>query len=191
MPLLEVHALERRPFFEGRSLALEAGEIVVVRGPSGSGKTLFLRAVADLDPRDGGRLRLDARDVEAYSPESWRRQVLYVHQAGVRLPGTVDENLRRVLPDDAPVPNVPGVPGDRDASLLSGGEAQGLALVRALACDPRVLLLDESTSAMDPDRAEGWEQRIRAWVDDGHAALWVAHDVGLASRVGARVESFS
>ncbi|MFV1959100.1 MAG: ATP-binding cassette domain-containing protein, partial [Planctomycetota bacterium] len=194
---LSCRALTRRPFFEGRDLVLEAGEILVLHGASGSGKTLFLRALADLDPADSGELRLSGESREALRPEVWRARVLYVHQGGVRLPGTVRENLDRIASlairaDGGAVsfPSVPGLDDTQDAGRLSGGEAQALALHRALLCAPKVLLLDEATSALDPERAAFWEGRVRRFAADGHGVVWVAHDVRLADRVGARRERF-
>jgi putative ABC transport system ATP-binding protein len=196
MSLLRVRQLGRPPLFAARDLEVARGEIVVLRGPSGSGKTLFLRALADLDPAEGA-LELEGRSREAFAPAEWRAAVLYVHQAGVRLPGTVRDNLERIAAiarrrgANPEVPAREDLPLERDAQQLSGGEAQTLALVRALMLEPRVLLLDESTSSMDADRAEAWERRIREWVDGGRAAVWVAHDAELAKRVGGRLESFS
>ena len=196
MPRLVCKGLRRRPFFEGRGLVLEAGEAVVMAGPSGSGKSLFLRALADLDPHEVGEVVLDGRPRDAFPPEVWRARVLYVHQSGVRLPGTVRTNLDavgglRVRGEGAaPLPSVPGLRDEQDAERLSGGEAQALALHRALACRPRVLLLDEATSAMDPDRAAFWEGRGRAYLEGGGSVLWVSHDPTLADRLGARRERF-
>lgn len=199
MALLEVRGLARPPLVAARDLDLDAGEIVVVRGPSGSGKTLFLRALADLDPADAQRIALGGRSRETFAAPAWRAALLYVHPDGIRLPGTVRENLERVAAlvgpaeggrTDGTLPSIEGVPDDRDARKLSGGEAQALALERALLVGPRVLLLDEATSAMDPDRAKRWERRLRDWVGEERAILWVAHDDRLADRLGAREERF-
>lgn len=197
MALLEARGVTRRPLFEGRDLDLAAGEIVALSGPSGSGKSLYLRALADLDPMDAGEVRLDGVSREALDATAWRAQVLYVHQQGVRLPGTVAENLERVAElhvqrerAERIRAGVDGLDPTADADRLSGGEGQALALDRALACAPAVLLLDESTSAMDPALAAHWEGRVRAFADAGGAVLWVAHDAGIADRVGARAERF-
>ena len=194
-PLLRCVGLTRRPWFADRDLKLHAGEIVVLAGPSGSGKTLFLRALADLDPVEAGAVWLWGEERDTMSAARWRASVLYVHQGGVRLAGTVAENVTSVLAlrqrrQAGGASPVPGVGVQAEADRLSGGERQAVALHRALLCEPEVLLVDESTSGMDAETAQRWEARLRAWADEGHAILWVAHDAGLAARLGARVERF-
>lgn len=193
MALLTCEKLTREPWFRELDLELEAGEVVVLRGPSGSGKTLLLRSIADLDPLDSGRILLEGREPESMEPAQWRRSVLYVHQSGVRFPGTVRSNLERiavlaaVAGGSAPdLRDVPGIDPQADAERLSGGEAQRLALHRALLCRPRVLLLDESTGALDREASLTAEARILEFAAEGNAALWVTHDVTLAQRLGAR-----
>jgi len=186
--------LTRRPWFEDKSLALEAGEILVVRGATGSGKTLFLRALADLDPVDGGEVLLDGAERAELSPGEWRRQVLYLRQRATALTGAVKSDYERVLElagtreRAAELPAV--LPLDAKTERLSGGELQWLALERALLVEPKVLLLDEASSALDRDSAARFEARVLAYVAEGHAALWVAHDGSLAERLGAKELSF-
>lgn len=193
MALLTCEKLTREPWFRELDLELEAGEVVVLRGPSGSGKTLLLRSIANLDPLDSGRILLEGREPESMEPAQWRRSVLYVHQSGVRFSGTVRSNLERiavlaaVAGGSAPdLRDVPGIDPQADAERLSGGEAQRLALHRALLCRPRVLLLDESTGALDREASLTAEARILEFAAEGNAALWVTHDVTLAQRLGAR-----
>ena len=194
MSLLVCQGVTRRPFFERRDLVLDPGEILVLQGPTGSGKTLFLRAVADLDPADGGRFALQGTDRSSMNAAAWRRRVLYVHQSAPRLPGTVGENLDRIASlgrgGASSAAPLPPLDHGKDADRLSGGEAQLLALHRALSVEPRVLLLDESTSALDPEHARRVEEVLREWSTGERAIVWVSHEESLAERVGARVEVF-
>lgn len=189
-PLLEVCALTRRPWFEEYDLELRAGEVVVLRGPTGSGKTLFLRAIADLDPNEGGEARLRSRPASAFTPPDWRRQVVYVHPDSPLLGGTVLANLEGVLRLEANsgrTAEVPlGLDGAAPAAQLSSGEAARLALARALALEPPVLLLDETTAHLDGERARAAEAAVLAHVALGNGCLWVTHDDALAGRLGAR-----
>ncbi len=186
MALLSVRSLTRAPWWRNVTFELEASSHAVLRGPSGSGKTLLLRAIADLDPVDGGEVRLAGRLREEFTPAQWRRRVRYVHQGAVRLEGSVAENI-------AAISSLLGVPPEpaadldpaADAKHLSGGEAQRLALQRALLGSPDVLLLDEVTAALDEPAARELEGRVRTYVAEGRAALWVSHDPSLARRLGA------
>lgn len=186
MVRFEVRGLTRSPWWSDLHLALEGGEIAVLRGPSGSGKTLLLRALADLDPVESGEVLLDGRTLAETPPSAWRRAVRYAHQGAPRLPGTVEENVAAVaaLLGVPPTP-VPGLEPLADANRLSGGEAQRLALHRALMGAPRVLLLDEVTAALDPEAAAAAEARVQGFAEQGGAVLWVSHDAGLAARLGA------
>ena len=197
MELLACRGLTRRPWFERRDLTLEAGEVAVLSGPSGSGKSLFLRALADLDPVEGGTVSLAGEERAGMPSAAWRQRVLYVHPGGVRLTGSVRDNLERVAKlrriGVRDLPTVDGLDPGADARQLSSGEAQRLALERALLASPRVLLLDEPTAALDAERAAAVEARLCEWVVAGsepRAILWVSHDASLAERLGARVERF-
>jgi len=193
MALFACRALVRRPWIDGFEVSLEAGELVVLRGPSGSGKTLLLRTLADLDECEGGEVLVDGTERAQMSPQEWRSRVVYLHQTPVRLVGDVRENLERIttlaVHGGRPLPET-GFALEQDAAELSGGEAQRLALERALAIQPRVLLLDEPTAALDEAAARAVEERLRAWAKGGGAALWVSHDASLAARIGAREVRF-
>lgn len=171
----------------GISLTLQAGEIVCVSGASGSGKSLFLRALADLDPHQG-EVWLDETEQQSQPANQWRQQVRMVPAESQWWLDQVDEHF----PDhysaaELPALGLPEAALNWQVSRLSSGEKQRLALLRALAWPPRVLLLDEPTANLDSDtaaRVEAWlVQRIRkqAW-----PALWVSHDPLQIKRVADR-----
>ncbi len=168
----------------------------MIRGASGSGKTLLLRTIADLDPADRGQIALRGMTLDSMSAPEWRSRVVYVHPEGARLPGTVASSMSvvanlAVQQEKYVDTSVEGLAPNASTERLSSGESQVLALTRALACNPTALLLDESTSSMDPARAATWESRLVAWVSGGECAIvWVTHEDALAARVGARVVSF-
>lgn len=187
MSQLRVCGLTREPWWQEVDLELGSGELAVLQGPSGSGKTLFLRALADLDPVDAGEVFLDGQPRTELRAPAWRRAVRYVHQGAPRLPGTVQQNVEAIASTlEVEASPVPGLRPDAEASQLSGGEAQRLALHRSLLGAPRVLLLDEVTAALDEAASDEAEARVLAFAREGGAVLWVSHDPGLATRLGAR-----
>ncbi|MDN3516293.1 ABC transporter ATP-binding protein [Aquisalimonas lutea] len=166
------------------SLTVRPGEIVCLSGPSGSGKSRLLRAIADLDPH-AGEIRLDGEpqtDVPAYR---WRRRVMllpaeapwWLERVGAHFPDGPDAAAFEALglPADAP---------DWPVTRLSSGERQRAALLRAVAREPRALLLDEPTANLDATTTEQVEAWLRQRIADrGIAALWVAHDMAQIARV--------
>lgn len=169
------------------SFELRKGECVVLQGPSGAGKTVLLRAIADLDPSTG-TATLDGDDRVAMSGPAWRKCVTYVAAEAGWWAETVGEHYddwSSALPLIARL----GLPTECRAwpvARLSSGERQRLGLVRALVIQPRVLLLDEPTAALDPTATSIVERIIAERVSDGAAALWVTHDCEQARRVAAR-----
>ncbi|HLY12028.1 MAG TPA: ABC transporter ATP-binding protein [Planctomycetota bacterium] len=144
-----VKRLGGREILRGLSLAVEPGEWIALLGPSGAGKTTLLRAIAGLVAPDAGRVLLDGRDAGSLAPRD--RRVGFVFQDLALWPYlTVLEHLGSAS-SGALVERF-GLRGmeEKRPDELSGGERQRLALARALACDPRVLLLDEPFSSLDP-----------------------------------------
>jgi len=192
MTLFRCRGLTRAPWFQDFELELEAGEIAVVSGPNGSGKTLLLRALADLDPVDAGTCELDGEDRDSLPATQWRRRVLYVHQRAPSVGATVAQDLARIAGLEAQArfrhgsETPAGLDPDASTATLSGGERQRLALERALRSGPDVLLLDETTSQLDPTQTRAAEDLVRAFADAGGCVLWVSHEPGLAERIGAR-----
>jgi len=200
----------------GVSLSVAAGEVVVVIGPSGSGKTTLLRCVNLLedyqqgtvtvdgapigyriDPRSGQRQRMSERDIAAS-----RETIGIVFQSYNLFPHmTVLQNIVA-----APV-RVKGVPrakaeararellalvglSDKAGEYpvrLSGGQQQRVAIARALAMDPKLMMFDEVTSALDPELVGEVLEVIRALAEDGMTMLVVTHEMQFAREVGTRV----
>ena len=160
------------------SLAVAPGQRVAVVGATGSGKSLLLRSLALLDPVDAGEVRFRGRPVAAAEVPGFRRQVIYLHQRPALIEGTVEENLRRALQLKVHQPRSFDL--DRagrwlsqlgrplsflqhSIADLSGGEAQMVALLRAIQLDPAMLLLDEPTAALDADSGRAVEQLVETW----------------------------
>ena len=172
-------------------------------GPSGAGKTLLLRALALLDLLDEGQVRWNGRVIRCETVPAYRGTVLYLHQRPTLFEGNVEANLR--LPFSLKVHRHRRFDRDRVINLLnelgrdvsflekshrdlSGGEAQIVALLRAVQLDPTVLLLDEPTASLDRDAAKATEVLLSRWHAEGagrRAYVWVTHDSEQAERVAA------
>ncbi|GLC33448.1 hypothetical protein PLESTB_000076700 [Pleodorina starrii] len=201
-PVLEVRNLRRdvadRNILSNISFTLEAGEILFVRGPSGVGKSLLLRALACLDHPQGGTLLLHGSPPAHVGYPAWRTAVSYVPQSRASsLRGTPAElyfNAQRFAAQRArPRGDLPALIHDlgleqvvlnQQWGELSGGQAQRVSLALSVALGPRVLLLDEPTSACDPVSALRVEQVLRTC---GAALVWVTHDPQQPARVGGRI----
>ncbi|MFC0397125.1 ABC transporter ATP-binding protein [Paraburkholderia rhizosphaerae] len=195
---------DNRTLLQPTDFALVGGDRVAISGPSGSGKSVLLRALALLDPLDGGRVRWHGNPVSRSAMPRYRRAIAYIRQRPALLDGTVEDNLRYpfslavyrdVRFEPAYVEALATHAGrgagflERQASELSGGEAQIVALIRVLQLAPEVLLLDEPTASLDPESTDATEALIDAWFEDAPAAracVWVSHDRAQAARVGRR-----
>ena len=157
------------------SLAVAPGQCVAISGPSGSGKSLLLRAIADLDPWQG-EILLDETPAHAMSAADWRRQVQLLPAEPQWWASTVAEHFPPEADVDATRLGFGADVWQWPVERLSSGEKQRLALLRALARRPRVLLLDEPTANLDDASAS----RVEALVADyrsQHQAMvvWVSH----------------
>ena len=171
------------------SFSLEKGSFGVVIGPAGSGKTTLLEVVAGLLPPNVGMLELDGVDARAMPPEL--RGVGLVYQHAFLFPHlSVRENVAYGAADAETLEEAAERMGvtplfTREVRGLSGGERQLVALARALARRPRLLLLDEPFGALDPRRRAVIRREVRAlhraW---GLTTLQVTHDFAEAGMLG-------
>ena len=185
-PLLQVREL-RTKILKPVSFTLARGECIAVKGPSGAGKTLLLRAIADLDPNQGV-VSLEGRDRSTIPGPEWRRLVGYVPAEPGWWTETVGEHFGDWTAAAAVVTNL-GLPEEAKSwpiARLSTGERLRLALVRALIMQPKVLLLDEPTAALDAASVAAVESLIAIRIRAGLAVLWVTHDADQAGRIARR-----
>ena len=190
------------------SIEIERGELVTLMGPSGSGKTTILRAIAALEPFQRGRIAIDDVTLETgLSPSKQtlrqlRRKVGLVFQfhclfehlsalanvclAPVHVHGVAHANAvtraRALLAAFGVEHRADALPRE-----LSGGEAQRVAIARALAVDPPLLLMDEPTASLDPDRREELGALLRTLVADGRTLVLATHDEEFARKFATRI----
>jgi osmoprotectant transport system ATP-binding protein len=186
------------------SFLVEAGETLVLRGGSGSGKTTTLKMINRLIEPDSGTILVEGRSVLETPPPQLRRRMGYVFQRLGLFPHlTVAENIgmtptligwapRRIAERVESLLELveldPAAIASRLPHELSGGQAQRVAVARALAAEPPVLLLDEPFGALDPltrERLQISFCRIRQQL--GLTAVFVTHDMVEAMVVGDRV----
>jgi len=168
-----------------RDVAFEApsGAVTAILGRNGVGKTTLLKCIAGLLPARSGAIGLDGTDVTRLRPyERARLGLGYVPQGREIFPRlTVEENLRLGLatqPAGTPIPQrifemfpVLGEMMQRRGGDLSGGQQQQLAIGRALAMEPKLLVLDEPTEGIQPSIIKDIERAIRRLAEEGRMAI--------------------
>lgn len=189
---------------ENIDLKIETGELIALLGPSGSGKTTLLRIIAGLETADQGDIIFHGKDVKDAQTKDRNVGFVFQHYALFRHM-TVFENIAfglRVKPKDvrpteeqikAKVTELLKLVqldwvANRYPSQLSGGQRQRIALARALAIEPKVLLLDEPFGSLDAKVRKELRQWLRRFHDDLHiTTLFVTHDQEEALEVADRV----
>ncbi|MGH9245086.1 MAG: amino acid ABC transporter ATP-binding protein [Acidimicrobiales bacterium] len=205
LELIDVHkCYGPNEVLRGIDLAVDEHEVVCLIGASGSGKSTLLRCVNALEPIDAGAIYLDGIEVSARGVDvnRLRRSVGIVFQSFNLFPHmTVLRNItlapRKVLdlsPTDAATRarELLGRIGLDDKAReypdrLSGGQQQRVAIVRALAMQPKLLLLDEVTSALDPELVAEVLEIVRELAVEGMTMVLATHEMSFAREVADRV----
>ncbi len=209
-PLIAIDRVHKRfgsrVVLDGVSLGIEAGQTIALLGPSGGGKSTLLRSINGLSPLDAGQIRVDSHVLTSGRNGAQVRAVR-------RLVGMIFQDFQ-LFPHLTALQNIAEAPihvlgqsvsqaqaraqqlldrvglGDRGGAYpdqLSGGQKQRVAIARSLAMEPRVLLCDEITSALDPEL----KHEVLAVLDDlkreGMTLIVVTHEIGFARRAADRV----
>ena len=206
--ILEVRGLQKRfgdlEVLKGLDLDIHEGEVISIIGPSGCGKSTFLRCLNLLEKPDGGSIRFEGREVTGAKTDvtAYRRRIGMVFQHFNVFPHlTVLNNVtlapvsNKMMTEAQAVEKAKvlldrvglGDKLDEYPTKLSGGQKQRLAIVRALALEPQVILFDEPTSALDPEMVMEVLDVIRELAESGMTILIVTHEMGFAREVSDRV----
>ena len=189
---------------KGISTEIRRGEVVSIIGPSGGGKSTFLRCLNLLETPDGGQVLFKGQDItdKKLNISQYRQSIGMVFQHFNVFPNlTVLENvtlapvLEKKVPKDQAKEEAMallrrvglGDKADQYPRKLSGGQKQRLAIVRAMAMKPEVMLFDEPTSALDPEMVKEVLNVIRELTRSGMTILIVTHEMGFAREVSDRV----
>lgn len=189
---------------KGINQKIEDGEVVVIIGPSGSGKSTFLRCLNLLEVPTAGQIFFDGKDITAKDVDinKIRENMGMVFQNfNLFKNKTVLENIilapmlvKKVGRAEATekakkLLDRVGLLDKMDAypAQLSGGQSQRIAIVRALAMDPEVLLFDEPTSALDPEMVGEVLSVMKDLANEGMTMVVVTHEMGFAREVGDRI----
>jgi len=209
-PFIELHDVHKSfgafPVLKGVSLSVQDGGVVCIIGPSGSGKSTILRCINGLTPINAGSIRVGDFQVETLKSDRdfipLRHQVAMVFQqynlfphrtvlqnltmAPVQVlgekPAEVAERARALLAKVRLTGKENAYPGE-----LSGGQQQRVAIARALAMQPRVILFDEVTAALDPEMVSEVLSVIRDLAREGMTCVLVTHEMRFAQEVADEV----
>jgi ABC-type Fe3+/spermidine/putrescine transport system ATPase subunit len=204
MSYLEIENLAKafggKPVLEGLSLGIEKGEILALLGPSGSGKTTALRLLAGFETPDRGRISVAGEDVTDLPPARRNFGMVFQHYAlfphltagenvafGLESRKVTKTEIARRVAEALALVELPQLVG-RKPGEMSGGQQQRVAVARALAPEPRVLLLDEPLSNLDPSLRERTRRELRSAIRRvGITTVLVTHEQEEAFHLGDRI----
>ena len=186
------------------NLTLNESEITVFIGPSGSGKTTLLKMINRLEDNTTGEVKINGKNVKDYNIHKMRWDIGYALQQVALFPHmTVEENIA-IVPElkkwkkekiDARINELLNMVGlepkkyrKRNPSELSGGEAQRVGIARALAADPKIILMDEPFSALDPITRANLQEDVKKLQKQIHKTIvFVTHDIEEAFLLGDKI----
>ena len=206
-PVIELAGVSKRygarAALDGVALSVAAGEFVALVGGSGSGKTTLLKTINRLIHPDAGRVSVAGEDVAATQPHELRRRIGYVFQEAGLFPHlTVAENIAvtpkllgweraRIAGRVATLLDLVALPrevAERAPAALSGGQRQRVGVARALAAEPKLMLMDEPFGALDPITRDALGGDYRALHERlGLTTVMVTHDMAEAVLLADRI----
>ncbi len=192
------------PVVDRLNLHVKKGEILVLIGPSGCGKTTTMKMINRLVDPSSGKIMIDGEDISQQNPVELRKNIGYVIQNIGLLPHmTIAENValvpklkkwdadrtqKRVEELLHMVHLPPEIYGNRYPSQLSGGQQQRIGVIRAMAADPPIILMDEPFSALDPiSREQLQDELLRLQEVLAKTVIFVTHDIDEALKIGSRI----
>ena len=208
IPLIETVGLTKKfgelDVLKGISERIYKGEVVSVIGPSGGGKSTFLRCLNLLETPTSGKVLFEGAELSEKSTDldAYRRKIgMVFHQFNVFPHLKVIDNITlapvltgKMSREEANAQALEllekvglGDKAEEYPRKLSGGQKQRLAIVRALAMQPDVMLFDEPTSALDPEMVKGVLEVIQKLAESGMTCVIVTHEMGFARKVSGRV----
>ena len=186
------------------NLTINESEITVFIGPSGSGKTTLLKMINRLEDNTTGEVKINGKNVKEYNIHKMRWDIGYALQQVALFPHmNVEENIA-IVPElkkwkkekiNARIDELLNMVGlepekyrKRKPSELSGGEAQRVGIARALAADPKIILMDEPFSALDPITRASLQEDVKKLQKQIHKTIvFVTHDIEEAFLLGNKI----
>lgn len=207
-PLIETKNLYKKfgdlSVLNGISETIYKGEVITIIGPSGGGKSTFLRCLNLLEEPTSGEVIFEGNVLDSKSTNlnEHRQKIGMVFQQfnvfphltvldNITIAPILEKKINKKDAEDRAIELLKTVGLEDKAheypNKLSGGQKQRLAIVRALAMDPDVMLFDEPTSALDPEMVKGVLEVIQNLADSGMTCVIVTHEMGFAKKVSDRI----
>lgn len=203
MTILEFQSVfythEDKNIINNISIDISEGDFVYIIGPSGGGKSTFLKLCSHLISPTKGKIIFKQKDIFHYNPIDLRKDISYLFQTPYLFGDSVLDNLnfpydlrneKMDLEKIYELLTLFRLDKDfinKDVRNLSGGEKQRIALIRSILFKPKILLLDEVTSALDAENTLIVEDVIKRLNEEGVTVLWVTHNLEQSRRHGNKI----